>query len=67
MDFTIKVYGFSTSVNGYKYEVIKDETNEVVHESVAATAEAADIAADDFLNQLITQPIIVRHRSIDVE
>ena len=46
IDFTIKTYGYSTSVNGYKFEVINDETNETVHTGVAQTPEAADIAAD---------------------
>ena len=67
MDYTIKVYGYSTKVDGYKYEVIQDTDNVVVHTGVEATAEAADIAADAYVNQIVTQPIIVRHRSIPEE
>lgn len=66
MDFTIKVYGFSTSVNGYKYEVTRNDTNELVAEGVETTVQAADIAADRFVDQYLTEPIIVRHRSLDV-
>ena len=65
MDFTIKVYGFSTSVNGYKYEVTRDDTNELVTEGVEATLQAADIAADRFIDQYSVEPVIVRHRSLD--
>lgn len=66
IDFTIKTYGYSTSVNGYKFEVINDETNETVHTGVAQTPEAADIAADEFIDQYVVQPISVRHRTLEL-
>lgn len=65
MDFTIKIYGRSTSLNGYKYEIIKDETGEIEHQGVANTAEEAEILSDRFLNEYITQPIKVIHRTLE--
>lgn len=67
MNFKITIYGFSTSDNGYKFEVVNNETNELVHSGVSHSAEASEIEAIRFVDSFKAQPIKVFYRTVAID
>lgn len=61
--FKVVIYGFSSQVGGYKYE-ISDQANEVIHTSSASTLEEARIEANRFVDSWVSDPIETYYRAI---
>lgn len=61
--FKVVIYGFSSQVGGYKYE-ISDQSNEMIHSGSASTLEEARIEANRFVDSWVSDPIETYYRAI---